>query len=221
MLVALDNFWGGIFAASGAVAGVIVPAMAGLYLLAGLWILGIAMPEISGQHFKRFSMTPFTLKPWREGAIGVMVQGHFAGAFFSIRGGHWYRPPIAHSATRYQRTRAGGVGGHAGTLYRYRLDLQHDGPWCVSLPGEVYTTPNLTGVNLTLAAFSTELAWFPVILTLAVCLFAFSTIVSWYYYGVQAWEYLLGPSLTPIYQTLYISCVFSWGGFQPGSGSHI
>jgi len=72
----------------------------------------------------------------------------------------------------------------------------------------VYTTPNLTGVNLTLAAFSTELAWFPVILTLAVCLFAFSTIVSWYYYGVQAWEYLLGPSLTPIYQTLYISCVF-------------
>jgi AGCS family alanine or glycine:cation symporter len=41
-------------------------------------------------------------------------------------------------------------------------------------------------------AFEAVLPWFPYILTLAIILFAFSTMISWSYYGLQSWKYLFG-----------------------------
>ncbi len=45
-------------------------------------------------------------------------------------------------------------------------------------------------------AFGTVLPWFPDVLTVAVLLFAFSTILTWGYYGLKAWSYLFGKSRT-------------------------
>lgn len=50
------------------------------------------------------------------------------------------------------------------------------------------------GVLLTSRAFQQGISWFPYVLTLSVCLFAFCTLISWSYYGVQAWAYLFGRS---------------------------
>ena len=52
------------------------------------------------------------------------------------------------------------------------------------------------------------MSWFPVVLSIAVILFALSTMVSWSYYGLKAWTYLFGESKTNeiIYQILF--CVF-------------
>ena len=50
----------------------------------------------------------------------------------------------------------------------------------------------LTGVELTSAAFASAFTWFPLILALAVVLFAFSTMLSWSYYGLKGWTYLVG-----------------------------
>ena len=187
----------------GAVAGVIVPAMAGLYLAAGLWILGSHPGEIwpAFQTILHDAIHPQAVE---GGAIGVMVQGIRRGVFSNEAG--IGTASIAHSATRTSEPVREGVVAMLEPFIDTVLICNMTALVCI-VTG-VYTTPDLTGVNLTLAAFSTELAWFPVILTLAVCLFAFSTIISWYYYGVQAWEYLLGQSLTPIYQIFYISCVF-------------
>ena len=52
----------------------------------------------------------------------------------------------------------------------------------------------LGGVDLTSAAFESQISWFPKILTIAVVLFALSTMISWSYYGLQAWKYLFGKS---------------------------
>jgi len=52
----------------------------------------------------------------------------------------------------------------------------------------------LGGVDLTSAAFGSVLPWFPTVLTLAIVLFAFSTMISWSYYGLQSWKYLFGRS---------------------------
>ncbi len=52
----------------------------------------------------------------------------------------------------------------------------------------------LGGVDLTSAAFGSVLPWFPYVLTLAIVLFAFSTMISWSYYGIQSWKYLFGRS---------------------------
>ncbi|HSL37098.1 MAG TPA: alanine:cation symporter family protein, partial [Arthrobacter sp.] len=50
------------------------------------------------------------------------------------------------------------------------------------------------GVILTSDAFATVLPWFPAVLAVAVSLFAFSTLITWSYYGLKAWGYLFGRS---------------------------
>ncbi len=47
-------------------------------------------------------------------------------------------------------------------------------------------------MKLTSAAFASAFSWFPYVLALVVTLFAFSTMISWSYYGVKAWTYLVG-----------------------------
>jgi len=58
--------------------------------------------------------------------------------------------------------------------------------------GRIATEGNLTGVELTSAAFASSFSWFPYVLAVAVILFAFSTLISWSYYGLKAWTYLFG-----------------------------
>jgi AGCS family alanine or glycine:cation symporter len=52
----------------------------------------------------------------------------------------------------------------------------------------------LNGVGLTSAAFGHAVSWFPYVLTVAIVLFAFSTMISWSYYGLQSWKFLFGRS---------------------------
>jgi alanine or glycine:cation symporter, AGCS family len=64
------------------------------------------------------------------------------------------------------------------------------------------------GIALTSDAFATVIDWFPYMLSIAVILFAFSTMISWSYYGVKAWTYVFGKTNLSI--TLYklIFCFF-------------
>jgi len=55
-------------------------------------------------------------------------------------------------------------------------------------------TSTEAGIKLTSAAFAGVISWFPYVLTIAVLLFAFSTMISWSYYGLKATTYLLGDS---------------------------
>ncbi|MCB2055062.1 MAG: alanine:cation symporter family protein, partial [Geminicoccaceae bacterium] len=60
--------------------------------------------------------------------------------------------------------------------------------------GRVATLGDVSGVELTSAAFGTNITWFPYVLAVAVILFAFSTMISWSYYGLKAWTYMFGES---------------------------
>jgi AGCS family alanine or glycine:cation symporter len=187
----------------GAVAGVIVPFMASLYLAAGLWILVNHLGDLwpAFQTILHDAIHPQAIE---GGAIGVMVQGIRRGVFSNEAG--IGTAAIAHSATRTSEPVREGLVAMLEPFIDTVLICNMTALVCI-VTG-VYQTPGLTGVTLTLEAFSSEITWFPIILTLAICLFAFSTIISWYYYGVQAWEYVLGTSFTPIYQFFYILCVF-------------
>jgi AGCS family alanine or glycine:cation symporter len=68
------------------------------------------------------------------------------------------------------------------------------------------TGEQLGGVNLTSAAFDDVIPGFSVILTIAVILFAFSTMLSWSYYGLQSWKFLFGKSKTSdlTYKVLFL-----------------
>jgi AGCS family alanine or glycine:cation symporter len=75
------------------------------------------------------------------------------------------------------------------------------------------------GVALTSQAFESVIPWFPWVLTLAVVLFAFSTMISWSYYGLKSWTYLFGESriMDIIYKMLFLSFVIIGASMQLGS----
>ena len=64
------------------------------------------------------------------------------------------------------------------------------------------------GAEFTMVAFSSAISWFPIILSIVVFLFSYSTMISWYYYGDKGWIYLFGKRSKPIYQGLFLFCVF-------------
>lgn len=68
---------------------------------------------------------------------------------------------------------------------------------------------HVTGADMTTFAFDTTLRGFgKYIVTLGVCLFAFSTMISWSYYGEKGAEYLLGPQAILPYKFLFVIFVF-------------
>ena len=72
----------------------------------------------------------------------------------------------------------------------------------------VYTDETLSGIAVTAAAFETVIPWFPIILSIAAVLFAFSTMISWSYYGERCWTWLFGASATLYYRLLFLVFVF-------------
>jgi AGCS family alanine or glycine:cation symporter len=50
----------------------------------------------------------------------------------------------------------------------------------------------MEGVAITASAFGSVFSWFPYILTFAIMLFSFSTLISFAYYGTTCFDYLFG-----------------------------
>ncbi|MAQ86096.1 MAG: sodium:alanine symporter [Maritimibacter sp.] len=74
--------------------------------------------------------------------------------------------------------------------------------------GRIMTEGDVSGVALTSSAFASVFSWFPVTLAIAVVLFAFSTMISWSYYGLKAWTYLFGESKGSEITFKVLFCVF-------------
>jgi AGCS family alanine or glycine:cation symporter len=78
----------------------------------------------------------------------------------------------------------------------------------ISAVGRIKTVGDTSGVGLTSAAFGSAISWFPYVLAVAVVLFAFSTMISWSYYGLKAWTYLFGEGETKELVFKIIFCIF-------------
>ena len=65
------------------------------------------------------------------------------------------------------------------------------------------------GVSLTSDSFESVISWFPLVLTLAVLLFAFSTMITWSYYGQQAWAFVFGRGRQAdlAYKLIFCLCI--------------
>ena len=62
----------------------------------------------------------------------------------------------------------------------------------IIVTGEYTNESGMEGVELTSRAFAEGISWFPYVLFLVVTLFAYSTLISWSYYGVKCFTYLFG-----------------------------
>jgi AGCS family alanine or glycine:cation symporter len=70
-----------------------------------------------------------------------------------------------------------------------------------------YTKTLLRGTEITSRAFESVFPWFSWILALSVFLFAFSTMISWSYYGEKGWEFLFGDGSILLYRLLFLGAV--------------
>lgn len=194
------------------VAQVIVPFMAGTYIIAALLILITHASQIPAA-FSVIIQSAFGLKAAAGGALGAMMaamQKGVARGIFSNEAGLG-SAPIAAAAVQTDEPAAQGLVSMLGTVIdtviictMTGLTIVITGSWNVGLDG----------VDVTTRAFQLGLPFEHQVSSfiLMVCLvfFAFTTILGWNYYSGRCLEYLTGGSqgVLKVYQWLYILCVF-------------
>ena len=167
----------------------IVPFMAVLYVAAALVILLVNFSEI-GNAFAMIFKGAFAPSAAFGGFIGVIIQG-FRRAAFSNEAGVG-SASIAHSATKTNEPVSEGIVS--------LLEPFIDTVVICTMTALVIIVTGMSGVQgvegaqLTSQAFESVISWFPYVLVIAIFLFAFSTMISWSYYGLKSWTYLFGSS---------------------------
>lgn len=179
----------------------LVPLMAIVYIMACLVVIGSNFSFIP-EAFSQIFSSAFNMEAGFGGFIGVLVIGFRRAAFSNEAGAG--SASIAHSAVRTKYSASEGLVAllepfidtvvictmtalviiifNGNGMFEY-------GSSVVSISGKTYE-----GATLTSLAFKETISWFPTVLTIAIFLFAVSTMISWSYYGQQAWLYLFGKS---------------------------
>ncbi len=200
----------------------VVPFMGVLYVGAALIIILMNYDKI-GWAFGQIFSGAFTGLGVAGGVVGALIQG-FKRAAFSNEAGVG-SAAIAHSAVR---TKEPITEGFVSLLEPFidTVVICTMTALVIIITGQLVADPNTglyildeggqtiqtidgnKGVALTSAAFSASFGWFKYILAIAVILFAFSTMISWSYYGLKAWTYLFGEGHTKELVFKIIFCIF-------------
>lgn len=180
----------------------VVPFMALLYVGAALIIILFNIQNI-GWAFQQIIVGAFAPEGVAGGAIGALIQG-FRRAAFSNEAGIG-SAAIAHSAVRTKEPATEGIVSVLEPFVDTVLICTMTA-LVIIFTGALDT--GLTGVELTSAAFGSQIGFFPYVLALAVLLFAFSTMLSWSYYGLKAWTYLFGEGKAKENVYKIIFCIF-------------
>jgi AGCS family alanine or glycine:cation symporter len=193
----------------------IVPLMCGIYVLACVFILLKMAGEIPAA-FGTIINGAFTPAAGFGGLVGVLVQG-FKRAAFSNEAGTG-SAAIAHSAAKTDFPIREGTVAMLGpfidtvvictmTALVIVITGAYDavGGTDVAMQGAIATKE---GAVLTSLAMGGVISWFPKLLAVAVFFFAYSTIISWSYYGERCWVWMFGDSSSLAYKCLFLAFVF-------------
>lgn len=181
----------------------LVPVMAIIYIVASLIIIFANFTQLPAA-IGLIITTAFTPEAGVGGVMGVIIQGFRRAAFSNEAGAG--SAAIAHSAVKTKYPASEGLVSllepfidtviictlTALVIVLYNMDgfFAYGGQGGQVMIGG---TP-VSGVDLTSRAYDEILPGFRYVLTVAVILFAVSTMISWSYYGLQAWKYLFGRS---------------------------
>ncbi len=186
------------------------PLMALVYLISAFVVIGVNYQQIDDAFIAIFKGA-FTPSGIQGGIVGVMIIG-FRRAAFSNEAGIG-SAAIAHSSVKTEHPITEGfvalLEPFIDTVVICTLTA------LVIITSGLYSNPDhLTGTQLTSAAFSTVSSWFPYLLLPTILLFAYTTIISWSYYGVKSFDFLVGDyfeqkfrsriTVTRIYQVIYL-----------------
>ena len=198
----------------------VVPLMGILYVGAALIIILVNYDQI-GTAFSQIFNGAFTGLGVAGGMVGALIQG-FKRAAFSNEAGVG-SAAIAHAAVRTKEPITEGfvsllepfidtvvictMTALVITISGQLITDPATGLYVIEA-GKIATVGGTSGVGLTSAAFASAFSWFPYVLAVAVVLFAFSTMISWSYYGLKAWTYLFGEGKMSELVFKVMFCVF-------------
>jgi alanine or glycine:cation symporter, AGCS family len=136
------------------------------------------------------------------GAVGAFVSGMRRAVFASEAGVG--SAVMAHSLARTDEPVSEGMVALLEPLIGTMIVCALGG--LALIVAGTWNTLGLEGIEITSAAFAGVAGWFPWLLAVVVFLFAYSTLVAWGFYGLQAWGYLFGhgPRAQWSYKILYI-----------------
>ena len=181
----------------------VVPFMALLYILACIYILAINFSFIDDAIGLIFSEAFNPTAVGVGGIIGVLMVGFQRAAFSNEAGAG--SASIAHSAVKTKYAASEGLVAllepfidtvvictmTALVIITFNSTgafvYGGDGTGAVLIDGVVYE-----GAAITQMAFAEYIPGSDIFLTVAVVLFAVSTMISWSYYGLQSWKFLFG-----------------------------
>ncbi len=200
---------GGIKRIAG-VAEKIVPLMCGIYIAACLYILVMKFNYIPAAFAEIFG-SAFTLQAGFGGFIGVLVTG-FRRAAFSNEAGVG-SAAIAHSAAKSEYPIQEGIVALLEPFIdtvvictMTALVIVITGAYSNPLYTDLINTNQ--GAALTSRAMGEVIPWFPYVLSISVVLFAFSTIISWSYYGERCFSYIFSEKYSMLYKLSLCLVIF-------------
>jgi len=177
-----------------------------IYLTACLWIILTHIMDIPAA-ISLIVTEAFSPVAVAGGLIGVIVQGFKRAAFSSEAG--IGSAAIAHSAASVKYP----IRQRFVALYEPFIDtvvICTMTALVIGLTG-VYSAPehallveSSKGAALAAVAFGSVISWFPVILSISVVLFAYSTMISWSYYGERCWTYVFGERFSMLYRLMFL-----------------
>ena len=197
------------------VAGIIVPGMALIYVVFGLFAICCNISQLTTA-LETIFQGAFGFKAAIGGAVGAMIvamQKGIARGIFSNEAGLG-SAPIAASTAKVDHAVQQGIISMTGTFFD-TIVICSITALVIVMSGAWRPEFNLNGFDLTNTAFQMLLPRLPkqivtFFLVLALVLFAFTTILGWDYYSERCIEYLSKGNMTPvkIYRWLYIIAVF-------------
>jgi AGCS family alanine or glycine:cation symporter len=190
----------------------VVPFMALLYVGASLIVIAMNI-SFAGEAFRLIFEGAFSPDAMKGGFVGVLIYGFQRGAFSNEAGVG--SASIAHAAARTDEPVSEGIVALLEPFVDTVIVCTMTA--LVILFTGFHDAEGLEGVKLTSAAFGSVFSWFPWILLVAVTLFAFSTMISWSYYGLKGFDYLFGAwgqklfgtrKITNlIFQLFFLACI--------------
>ncbi len=200
----------------GRVSAKLVPIMGIIYITAGLAVIAMHWSNIPHAFSVIFSEA-LNFKAGLGGVIGGMLVG-IQRASFSNEAGLGSAPIVQSTAKTNYPVRQGFVGmlgPFADTVVVCFITAM-----LIVVTGVYEDADGITGVELTSQAMEQGGAWLSYVLALAVVLFAYSTLITWYYYGEIGMTFIFGEKkwVAHLYKGIFLlfivaGCAAKLGNF--------
>ena len=191
----------------------LVPFMAAFYVLGCLIILALEWRTIPNT-IATIVTSAFTGQAAAGGFAGstVMMAMRYgvSRGLFSNESGLGSAPIVAAAAQTRNPVRQALVSS-TGTFWDTVIVCAVTG---ITIVNTGVWTQGLNGGKLTHAAFGTIPVIGPLVLTLGLLTFVFSTILGWSYYGEKSFEYLFGKKSIIFYRLAWVVAVFAGSVFS-------